>query len=64
VTLDPDEILHPPSEAKEQEAATASAARGQIDISRELALLLLSLLTLELLVRTGLPLIRKKTQFS
>jgi hypothetical protein len=64
VTLDPDEILHPPSEAKELEASTASAARGQIDISRELALLLLSLLTLELLVRTGLPLIRKKTQFS
>jgi hypothetical protein len=64
VTLDPDEILHPPSEPNEQDSSAVSAARGQVDITRELALLLLSLLTLELLVRTGLPLIRKKTQFS
>jgi hypothetical protein len=64
VTLDSDEILRSPGELREQEATAASAARGQVDISRELALLLLSLLTLELLVRTGLPLIRKKTQFS
>lgn len=64
VTLDADEVLRAPNEPAEQEAATAPTTRGHVDISREIALVLLALLTLELLVRAGLPLIRKKTQFS
>ncbi len=63
-TLEPDEVLRAPIEPVGQEASATSATSGQIDISREIALLLLALLTLELLVRTGLPLIRKNTQFS
>jgi hypothetical protein len=64
VTLEADEVLRAPTEPPEQEAAAAATTRGHIDISREIALVLLALLTLELLVRTGLPLIRKRTQFS
>jgi hypothetical protein len=61
VTLEPNEVIRPPSAPPDTLEANSLGAASQVDISREIALVLLGLLTLELLARVLWPALQKRT---
>jgi hypothetical protein len=61
VSLDPNEVIRTPSEPPDALETRSLGAGSQVDISREIALVLLGLLTLELLARILWPVLQKRT---